>query len=72
MRLTKILFAVIAFALTLPLVSAQAGNLQPVALRCEYREQPLGIDEVQPRLTWRAALAGFDAPRQTRLHFVNA
>jgi len=53
MRFTKILFAVIAFALTLPLVSAQAGKLQPVALRCEYREQPLGIDEAQPRLTWR-------------------
>ena len=30
-----------------------AGNLKPVALRCEYRSNPLGIDEAQPRLTWR-------------------
>ena len=32
--------------------SALAG-LNPVALRCEYRVNPLGIDEAQPRLTWR-------------------
>ncbi len=33
--------------------SAIAGVLNPVALRCEYRVNPLGIDEAQPRLTWR-------------------
>ena len=27
--------------------------LKPVALRCEYRVNPLGIDETEPRLTWR-------------------
>ena len=32
---------------------ARAGQLEPVALRCEYRVNPLGIDEAQPRLTWR-------------------
>ena len=32
---------------------AQAAKLEPVALRCEYRVNPLGIDEAQPRLTWR-------------------
>jgi alpha-L-rhamnosidase len=32
---------------------AKAETLQPVELRCEYRVNPLGIDEVQPRLTWR-------------------
>ena len=32
---------------------AQAGKLEPLALRCEYRVNPLGIDEAQPRLTWR-------------------
>lgn len=31
----------------------EAANLKPVALRCEYRLNPLGIDELQPRLTWR-------------------
>src|SRR6266576_3668378 len=30
-----------------------AASLHPVALRCEYRVNPLGIDEAQPRLTWR-------------------
>lgn len=29
------------------------AELNPVALRCEYRENPLGIDETVPRLTWR-------------------
>jgi alpha-L-rhamnosidase len=27
--------------------------VQPVALRCEYRINPQGIDEAQPRLMWR-------------------
>jgi len=26
--------------------------LQPVDLRCEYRQNPLGIDTVEPRLSW--------------------
>lgn len=28
--------------------------LTPVALRCEYRVNPLGLDETQPRLSWRS------------------
>ena len=31
----------------------QAASLNPVALRTEYRVEPLGIDEVQPRLSWQ-------------------
>ena len=31
---------------------SQAADLTPVALRCEYRVNPLGIDVAQPRLTW--------------------
>jgi alpha-L-rhamnosidase len=27
-------------------------TMRPVALRCEYREDPLGIDALQPRLSW--------------------
>ena len=30
-----------------------ADNLTPVELRCEYLRNPLGIDVVQPRLSWR-------------------
>ena len=32
---------------------ANAGGIAPVDLRCEYRRNPLGIDEACPRLTWR-------------------
>ncbi|MGN6554811.1 MAG: family 78 glycoside hydrolase catalytic domain [Verrucomicrobiota bacterium] len=32
--------------------NASAGGLEPVALQCEYRVNPLGIDEARPRLTW--------------------
>ena len=31
---------------------AHAGGLEPVALRCEYRVNPQGIDVVRPRFTW--------------------
>ena len=34
-------------------VAVHAENLEPAALRCEYRVNPQGIDELQPRLTWR-------------------
>ena len=36
----------------LPLFGASA-TVRVVDLRCEYRKNPLGIDEVQPRLSWR-------------------
>ncbi len=29
-----------------------AGNLHPANLRCEYRQNPLGLDVAQPRLSW--------------------
>ncbi len=41
------------FALLLLAFPVTAASLQPAALRCEYRDNPLGIDEPQPRLTWR-------------------
>jgi len=34
-------------------VAAHAAALQPAALQCEHRNNPLGIDEVQPRLSWQ-------------------
>ena len=33
-------------------VLASAASLRPAELRCEYRVNPLGIDVVQPRLSW--------------------
>lgn len=43
-------------------VSAASGEkpLLPVNLRCEYRENPLGIDETQPRLSWQLQGTGRD------------
>jgi len=32
---------------------ARAQDCRPVGLRCEYLENPLGIDVAQPRLSWR-------------------
>ncbi len=38
--------------------SSIVGKLNPVELRCEYLKNPLGIDEVQPRLSWRLETSG--------------
>jgi alpha-L-rhamnosidase len=46
-----------------PAVSA-ADLLQPVDLRCEYRQNPLGIDAVQPRLSWNLQVADPEARGQ--------
>lgn len=35
----------------------QAASLKPVDLRTEYRKNPLGIDEMQPRLSWKLEAA---------------
>ena len=38
-----------------------AAALQPTELRCEYRENPEGIDTAAPRLTWTLAPANLKA-----------
>jgi alpha-L-rhamnosidase len=43
------LAAVLAVAIA---PAAEAGDLQPARLRCEYRVNPQGIDEAAPRLSW--------------------
>ena len=40
----------LAFALTTNLSGAA---IKPVALQCEYLDNPLGIDETSPRLSWK-------------------
>ena len=42
-----------------------AAGLQPTNLRCEYRENPEGIDTAAPRLTWTLAPAD---PKTRGLH----
>ena len=41
-----------------------AAGLVPIALRCEYEVDPLGIQEIQPRLSWQLTAAQRGA-RQT-------
>lgn len=36
----------------------QAAPVRPTRLRCEYRTNPLGIDETAPRLSWRLTASG--------------
>jgi alpha-L-rhamnosidase len=47
------LLAATAMALGFIMSPARAEDLAPVGLRCEHRVNPQGIDEAQPRLTWR-------------------
>mgnify|MGYP000675221955 CR=1 FL=1 len=41
-----------------PAPLAASGDLRAVRLRCEYRRNPLGIDERSPRLSWQLASDG--------------
>ena len=49
---------VAALASLTSVLPAPAAALKPLVLRCEYRVNPLGIDEAQPRLTWRVESTG--------------
>ena len=52
----------LALLLLTAAVLLPAATVRPVQLRCEYRTNPLGIDETEPRLGWRLA-AGDGAAR---------
>jgi len=43
----------ILLALILTVALKANAAMLPVAMRCEYRVNPAGIDEAQPRLSWR-------------------
>jgi len=47
------------------------GRLTPIDLRCEYRENPLGIDARPPRLSWIVESTG-RAQKQTAYHVLVA
>ena len=46
-----------AVLLAAPAASLRAAGLVPADLRCEYLVNPQGLDETQPRLSWRVASA---------------
>jgi alpha-L-rhamnosidase len=43
-----------------------AANVNVGNLRCEYLQNPLGIDEARPRLSWELGLDGASIPRNAR------
>jgi alpha-L-rhamnosidase len=51
MRTTVLALAILSAASTL---SLRAERLTPVGLRTEYLDNPAGLDEPRPRLTWQA------------------
>jgi len=51
--------------------SAEPGALAPERLRCEYLENPLGIDVVRPRLSW-IVTSPERGQRQTAYHILVA
>ena len=56
--------------------AAPAGGLttdvEPTQLRCEYLENPLGIDVPRPRLSWKLEAADARGIRQTAYHVLVA
>ena len=51
--------------------SALAASVNPIALRCEYSANPLGIDSTHPRLFWKLE-GGERGARQTAYHVLVA
>ena len=52
-KIVRNLIAFIAMVFLLLSCSVAKNNLEVVELRCEYLENPLGIDVVTPRLSWK-------------------
>jgi alpha-L-rhamnosidase len=52
-QLTSLTLAALLLAPLAALHAAEVANL-----RCEYRENPLGIDAVKPRLSWVIEVRG--------------
>jgi alpha-L-rhamnosidase len=53
---TKAIILTLTAMLLAPLVSLHASEV--ANLRCEYRENPVGIDATRPRLSWQIEVSG--------------
>ncbi len=49
----KMLCVLLVGSFVSTVAAAEASDFAPTHLRCEYRENPLGIDAARPRLSWR-------------------
>ena len=45
-------FWIVAFVAVTMLGCSSENNLSPHSLKCEYIENPMGIDNPQPRFSW--------------------
>ncbi|TDQ06949.1 glycoside hydrolase family 78 protein [Pedobacter metabolipauper] len=52
--LLKLLYPCLLICLVLPLSGKASGyaDIQPIALKCEHLENPIGVDAAHPRLSW--------------------
>ena len=53
MNKKTITVCVVAVLLSLVLKTVAQNRLEVVDLQCEYKNNPLGIDAISPRLSWR-------------------
>jgi alpha-L-rhamnosidase len=53
--MNKLTFLIFAALLLAPLAALHAAEVQN--LRCEYLENPLGIDVAKPRLSWKIVIS---------------
>jgi len=63
----RLLFVLVSILFTFSVAAANACSLQVTDLTCEYLKNPLGLDVLQPRLSWRlqATDPGARGQRQT-------
>jgi alpha-L-rhamnosidase len=52
MKTKNLLRKLILLAVAVPSAAVFGGTITPERLRCEYLDNPLGIDVVEPRLSW--------------------
>ncbi|MDF9827154.1 alpha-L-rhamnosidase [Ereboglobus sp. PH5-10] len=53
MKLRTLIRTAMLAGLSVLTLAASAGTIRPTEPRCEHRDNPLGLREVWPRLTWR-------------------
>jgi len=68
---SRLLTAALSLTLGLCAHSSAAESLQPVALTCEYLKNPVGVDVIQPRLSWKLK-SDIRGQKQTAYHVLVA
>ncbi|MCE1199937.1 MAG: glycoside hydrolase family 78 protein, partial [Marinilabiliales bacterium] len=48
-----LIFSILYILCTYPSFALPEGRIKPVGLKCEHLDQPLGIDQLHPQLSWQ-------------------